>query len=99
MSSLQRVMVNERFPARQIVMPVFLQPRDSRGKSGLCSVNQSFSKPLEFSKNSPRIRFECAQKRERGLQACLLLMCHAANSKQPPNAQGYGTGSCSFCCG
>jgi len=29
-----------------------------RGKSASSSVNESFSKPLEFSKNSNRIRFE-----------------------------------------
>jgi len=45
---------------------------------GLRSVNDPLSKPFEFSENSERIRVECAQKPERGLQACLLLMCHAA---------------------
>jgi len=71
-------MVNARFPARQARGPFRLEQHDSCGKMRLRSVNQSFSKPLEFSKNSSRIRFECTQKRERGLQPWLLLMCHAA---------------------
>jgi hypothetical protein len=66
------VMVNARFPAR--VGTSCKAPRQpiSPGKSQLCSVNESFSKPFEFSKNLRRIRFEYAQKREPGLQACLL---------------------------
>jgi hypothetical protein len=46
--------------------------------TGVRSVNDPLSKPFEFSENSRRIRIECGQKPERGLQACLLLMCHAA---------------------
>jgi hypothetical protein len=71
-------MVNARFPARGTRRLPRHGSQESHGKTGVRSVNQSFSKPFEFSENSRRIRFECAQKRERGLQACLLLVCHAA---------------------
>jgi len=71
----------------------------SHGKSGLFTVNESFSKHFEFSENSRRILFECRQKPEQPLQPCLLA-CHAASSQSRPTApntalegteQGYGT--------
>jgi hypothetical protein len=79
-------MVNHRFPERSRVAEPVRGCAFGATKPGFCSVNQSFSKSIEFSKNSQRIRFECAQKRERGVQACLLLVCHAAKSKQPRGA-------------
>jgi hypothetical protein len=79
LGSLPGFMVNARFPPWRKTASCAARPHDSSANTGIRSVNESFSKPLEFSKNSPRIRFECAQKPERALQACLLLVCHAAN--------------------
>jgi hypothetical protein len=43
-----------------------------RQKSGVSTVNEFLSKRFKFSENSNRILFECAQKREQRLQACLI---------------------------
>jgi len=56
-----------------------------RIKYEVFSVNESFSKRFKFAKNFPLIRFECAQKREQPLQACLLgcVMRRNQNSRPP----------------
>jgi Family of unknown function (DUF5330) len=81
-------MVNMKFPRQHSAAGFHARRLSSPMKMGLCSVNQSFSKPVEFSESSQRIRIECAQKPERGLQGCLLLVCHAAKQEQPRTAQG-----------
>jgi hypothetical protein len=45
---------------------------DSCDKQRGSSVNKSFIKPIKFYENSCRIRFECAEKLERGVQTALL---------------------------
>jgi hypothetical protein len=45
---------------------------DSCDKQRGSGVNKSFIKPIKFYENSRRIRFECAEKLERGVQAHLL---------------------------
>jgi hypothetical protein len=71
-------MVNARFPRRHERTGCCARTRETRVITGLRSVNDPLSKPFEFSENSERIRIECGQKPQRGLQARLLLMCHAA---------------------
>src|ERR1700760_3366265 len=41
-------------------------------KPDVFNINKSFSKRFKFAENFERIRFECAQKPELPLQACLL---------------------------
>jgi hypothetical protein len=68
-----------------------------REKSGLRSVNESFSKPLEFSESFSRILVECAQKREQPVQARLLTCEMRRNGNAAKKTgHGYGTGTCSF---
>jgi hypothetical protein len=76
-------MVNARFPRRAGRRLRFRARAKKRGNPRLRNVNEALSKSPEFSENSPRIRVEYAQKLERGLQACLLLVCHAAKQEQP----------------
>jgi hypothetical protein len=65
-------MVNTELPGIAAARAGRRNRSDSRGKPRLPSVNQFLSKPFEFSKNSRSIVFECAQKPEQALQACLL---------------------------
>jgi hypothetical protein len=71
-------MVNARFPRCHENAGCSARAQKTCGIAGFRSVNDPLSKPFEFSENSARIRVEYAQKPERGLQACLLLVCHAA---------------------
>jgi hypothetical protein len=75
-------------------------PSFSFGKSGVFSVNQFLSKPFEFSENSRRILFECAQKPKQPLQPCLLacvMRRHDGRRQRMSRVtsgetvQGYGT--------
>jgi Family of unknown function (DUF5330) len=53
-------------------------------KSGIPSVNESFSKRFKFADNSRRIRFECAQKPEQPLQPSLLACVMRRNQNSRP---------------
>jgi hypothetical protein len=65
-------MVNTELKRRSATHPTHSGTAKTQGKSRVSSVNESFSKRLEFSENFGRIRFECTQKRELALQPCLL---------------------------
>jgi hypothetical protein len=77
-------MVNARLPAASCRDLRVAVAADFRAKTAVLSVNESFSKPLEFFDSFNRIRIECAQKREQPVQARLLacVMRHNAKRRQ-----------------
>jgi hypothetical protein len=58
------VMVNSRLKIATCAHSPHSGTAKTREKYGVSNVNESFSKCFEFSENSRRIVFECAQKRE-----------------------------------